>query len=178
MYADRRLFLTTCMNALGAAAVSVALAPLVAGATDVARPEHSRFDLADLRVREFLNLHFAGAREFSAAGLDRKTRYLTPRFRSAIYKFLTVVAKSSSSPPMVSDPFTGSMGATDFTVGKPKVRSERAWVPVHFTDGTNKWTVTYLMRNDQERGDDRWRIDDIEDVRGMLLSKIMREYGK
>jgi hypothetical protein len=52
---------------------------------------------------------------------------------------------------------------------------EKAWVPITFTDGRNSWTVTYLLRNDQERGDDRWRLDDIEDVRGMLLSKVLRD---
>ena len=75
---------------------------------------------------------------------------------------------------MVTDPFTGSQGATDYTVGKAKVRSEKAWVPVNFTDGRNSWTITYLMRNDQERNDDDWRIDDIQDVRGMLLSVVLK----
>ena len=76
---------------------------------------------------------------------------------------------------MVVDPFTGSQGATDYSVGDAKVRAEKAWVPVTFSDGRNSWTITYLMRSDQERNDDDWRIDDIEDVRGMLLSKVLKE---
>jgi hypothetical protein len=156
-----------------------ATAPAAAFGVPATTAEHARRDYAEGMVREFLVLHFAGSREFSATGMEKKTRYLTPRFRSAIYKFLTARARSrseSSSPPMVSDPFTGSMRATDYSIGKARVRSEKASVPVTFTDGTNRWTVTYLLRNDQERGDDRWRLDDIEDVRGMLLSRILREY--
>ncbi|HYW31590.1 MAG TPA: hypothetical protein VE869_08795, partial [Gemmatimonas sp.] len=60
-------------------------------------------------------------------------------------------------------------------VGDAKTRGEKAWVPVTCTDGTHTWTITYIMRDDQERGDDRWRIDDIQDVRGMLLSETLRE---
>lgn len=133
-----------------------------------------RFDYPEHEVREFLKMHFAGSREFTARGLDKKERLFTRRFRQGMYKFFEKRSKSASSPPMVTDPFTGSQGAADYTVGKAKVRVEKAWVPVTFTDGRNTWTITYLMRNDQERNDDRWRIDDIEDVRGMLLSKVLK----
>ena len=167
---DRRQFLAVCC-ALTLAAACIP-ASVSAGAV-------SRFDNAEVFVHNFLKLHFAGSREFSGTGLEKKARFLTPRFRSTMYKFLTDRAKSRSeaqSAPMVADPFTSSMGVTDYSVGKAKVRSEKAWVPVTFTDGTNRWTTTYILRNDQERGDDRWRLDDIEDVRGMLLSKILKEY--
>ena len=127
-------------------------------------------------VINFLKRHLAGTRGFNATSVEEKSRFLTLRLRSNIYGFLTSVAKSRREVPMVSDPFTGSMGATSYTTGKARVRSEKAWVPVTFTDGTNSWTVTYMLRNDQERGDDRWRLDDIEDVHGMLLSKILRDY--
>jgi hypothetical protein len=53
------------------------------------------------------------------------------------------------------------------------VRAEKAWVPVRFSDGTDRWSITYLLRNDQERNDDRWRIDDIEDRRGMRLTEAL-----
>ncbi len=44
-----------------------------------------------------------------------------------------------------------------------------------FSDGERSWTITYLLRNDQERNDDRWRMDDIQDVRGMLLTDVLRK---
>lgn len=174
MSCSRRTLLRGC-----AAALLPLLIPAHANAIGAAAVGSSyRFDNAEVMVHKFLELHFAGSREFSGAGLENKRRFLTPRFRSTLYKFLTERARAreqSSSPPMVLDPFTSSMGATDYSVGKAKVRSERAWVPVTFTDGTNRWTTTYLLRSDQERGDDRWRLDDIEDVRGMLLSKVLKE---
>lgn len=126
-------------------------------------------------VRDFLKMHFAGSRAFTARGLDKKERLLTRRFRTGLYKFFQKQRKGNDSLPLVVDPFTGSQGATDFTVGDAKVRSEKAWVPVQFTDGSRDWTVTYIMRNDQERNDDRWRIDDIEDRTGALLSKVLRQ---
>ena len=132
-------------------------------------------DYAEGVVRDFLKMHFAGSREFTARGLDKKERLFTRRFRSGLYKFLTQRAKGNDSLPLVMDPFTGSQGATDFTVGDAKVRSEKAWVPVKFTDGSREWTVTYLLRNDQERNDDRWKIDDIQDRTGALLSKVLRQ---
>lgn len=79
------------------------------------------------------------------------------------------------SLPMVVDCSSGSQGATDYCVGEAKVRSQKAWVPVRFSDGRNSWTITYLMRNDQERHDDHWRIDDIQDARGMLLTNVLKE---
>lgn len=133
------------------------------------------FDYPEGVVRDFLKLHFAGTRAFNASGLDNKKRLLTRRFRNGIFKFFDARAKAETALPLVVDPFTGSMGAREFSVGDAKVRAEKAWVPVQFTDGTNDWTVTYLMRNDQERNDDRWRIDDIEDRRGMLLSSVLRK---
>lgn len=163
----------------------IALAPpqrvlLASPAADTAqdfRTIESRFvfiDFVERPVREFLKLHFAGSRSFSPSGLDKKKNLLTRRFRSGIFAFFSRAMKSDSAPPLVMDPFTGSMGATDYSFGKPRVRGEKAWVPVNFTDGTNRWTITFLLRNDQERGDDRWRIDDIQDVRGMLLSDVLK----
>lgn len=134
-----------------------------------------RIDYPEGVVRDFLKMHFAGSRAFTARGLDRKERLLTRRFRSGLYKFFSKQNKGIDSLPLVIDPFTGSQGATDFTVGDAKVRSEKAWVPVQFTDGSRQWTVTYLLRNDQERNDDRWKIDDIEDRTGALLSKVLRQ---
>lgn len=166
MQLDRRCFLKFCWAglALGAVAPNTSAAML-----------RTRFDYPEHAVREFLKMHFASARAFTARGLDKKERRFTHRFRQGLYKFFEKRAKSATTLPMVVDPFTGSQGATDYTVGKAKVRSEKAWVPVNFTDGRNSWTITYLMRNDQERNDDDWRIDDIEDVRGMLLSKVLKE---
>lgn len=131
-------------------------------------------DYPERPVREFLKIHFEGSRKFSPSGLDGKERLLTRRFRQKLYKFFERSAKSKDAPPMVNDPFTGSQGATSFSVGDGKVRVEKAWVPVTFTDGRNQWTITYLLRNDQERNDERWRIDDIQDVRGMLLSEVLK----
>jgi hypothetical protein len=133
-----------------------------------------RRDYPERPVREFLTRHFAGSRSFSATGLDGKERWLTRRFRSALFKYFARRRDDKNGPPMVIDPFTGSMGAREYQIGDAKVRAEKAWVPVTCTDGANTWTITYLMRNDQERGDDRWRIDDIQDVRGMLLSEVLR----
>lgn len=75
----------------------------------------------------------------------------------------------------MTDPFTGSQGATTYAIGDARVRVEKARVPVRFSDGTNEWTLTYLLRNDLERNDERWYIDDIEDRRGMLLSQVLRK---
>lgn len=133
-----------------------------------------RFDYPEHEVREFLKLHFASSRAFDARGLDKKERLFTRRFRDALYKYFDKRSKAQSPLPMVTDPFTGSQGAADYTVGNAKIRSEKAWVPVNFTDGRNNWTITYLMRNDQERNDDDWRIDDIQDVRGMLLTAVLK----
>lgn len=132
-------------------------------------------DYAERPVREFLKLHFAGSREFTASGLDRKERLLTRRFRSGLYKYFERARASTSKLPLVVDPFTGSQGAADYSVGDAKVRAEKAWVPVTFSDGERSWTITYLLRDDQERNDDRWRIDDIEDRRGMRLSEVLRQ---
>ncbi len=150
------------------------LVPQHAPVMHTASARETRFDYAERPVREFLKLHFAGTRKFSPTGLDKKERLFTRRFRQGLYKFFDRVAESNTSPPLVIDPFTGSQGATTFSVGDAKVRSEKAWVPVDFSDGTNSWTITYLLRNDQERNDDRWRIDDIQDVRGMLLSEVLK----
>lgn len=134
----------------------------------------ARRDYPERPVREFLTRHFAGSRSFSATGLDGKERWLTRRFRSALYKFFARRRDAGKAPPLVMDPFTGSMGAREYQIGDAKVRAEKAWVPVTCSDGTNTWTITYIMRDDQERGDDRWRIDDVQDVRGMLLSEALR----
>jgi hypothetical protein len=166
MTRDRRQLLAAFL--LGA--LCSLTAPQVVAAGSV-----TRYDNAELMVISFLKRHLAGTKGFNATSVEEKSRFLTHRLRSNIYDFLTAVAKSRRDVPMVSDPFTGSMGATGYTIGKVKVRVEKAWVPITFTDGRNSWTVTYLLRNDQERGDDRWRLDDIEDVRGMLLSKVLRD---
>lgn len=150
------------------------LAPPHVPAMRITHVSEARIDYPERPVREFLKLHFAGSRTFNAAGMDGKQRFLTRRFRSALYKFFGSRTQSSDAVPMVTDPFTGSEGATTYSLGKPKVRGERAWMPVNFSDGTNTWTITYLLRSDQERNDDRWRIDDIQDVRGMLLSEVLK----
>ena len=150
------------------------LAPQHAPAMRTTHAGETRIDYPERPVREFLKLHFAGARTFNATGMDGKERFLTRRFRSGLYKFFGNRTQSSDAVPMVTDPFTGSQGATTYSLGKPKVRGERAWMPVNFTDGTSTWTITYLLRSDQERNDDRWRIDDIQDVRGMLLSEVVK----
>lgn len=165
MQQERRRFLKACLTGMTLGA----LAPSAGDALSRVRIEYP-----EREVREFLKMHFAGSRAFTARGLDKKERYLTRRFRSTLYKSFQKESETQSSPPMVMDPFTGSQGATDYTVEKAKVRVEKAWVPVKFTDGRNSWTITYLMRNDQERNDDDWRIDDIQDVRGMLLSAVLK----
>ncbi len=146
--------------------------PLPMAPSVVAAPPR---DYAERPVREFLKIHFAGSRDFTARGLDRKERFLSRRFRRGIYSFFERVAKTDSAPPLVTDPFTGSQGAATYAIGDARVRVEKAWVPVRFSDGTNEWTLTYLLRNDLERNDERWYIDDIEDRRGMLLSRILRK---
>lgn len=166
MRIERRRFITLCCTLLAV----VAFAPV--SATGIRAP---RIDYAERPVREFLKMHFAGSRSFSHGGLDKKERFLTRRFRLGLYKFFGRDAKSNTAPPLVVDPFTGSQGATTFSVGDAKVRSEKAWVPVRFSDGTNEWTITYVLRNDQERNDERWRIDDIQDRRGMLLSDVLKK---
>lgn len=133
-----------------------------------------RIDYPGRPVREFLKLHFAGSRAFSPSGLDQKEHLLTRRFRLSIYKFFERTGKEGSSPPWVGDPFSGSQGAASYTVGDAKVRGEKAWVSVLFSNGSSEWTLVYLLRNDQERNDERWRIDDIQDRRGMLLSAVLR----
>jgi len=170
MHRTRRRWLTLCSVALSL----VALVPPPASAVHAARARETRIDYAERPVREFLKLHFAGSRKFSPAGLDKKKLFFTRRFRQGLYKFFDRIAESKTSLPMVMDPFTGSQGATTFRVGDAKVRVEKAWVPVSFSDGTNSWTITYLVRNDEERNDDDWRIDDIQDVRGMLLSEVLK----
>ncbi len=135
----------------------------------------TRIDYPERPVREFLKLHFASSRVFSARGLDRKERFLTRRFRRGMYSFFERVRKDGSGMPLVADPFTGSQGATTYTVGDVRVRSEKAWVTVQFSDGADTWIMTYLLRNDLERKDDRWYIDDIQDRRGMLLSAVLRK---
>ncbi|MBC7898327.1 MAG: DUF3828 domain-containing protein [Cytophagaceae bacterium] len=141
--------------------------------TGVPRAHAPTIDYPEGVVRDFLKMHFAGSRAFTARGLDKKERLFTRRFRTGLYKFFEK-QRGNDSLPLVVDPFTGSQGATDFTVGDARVRSEKAWVPVQFTDGSRQWTVTYLLRNDQERNDDRWKIDDIEDRTGLLLSKALQ----
>lgn len=135
----------------------------------------SAFDYPERPVREFLKIHFASGRKFSPSGMDGKERFLTRRFRSGIYKYFERSLKSDKSLPMVADPFTGSMKAESFSVGDAKVRSEKAWAPVTVREGANEWTMTYLLRNDQERNDDRWRIDDIQDVRGTSFSETLKK---
>jgi len=132
-------------------------------------------DYPDRPVREFLKVHFASSRAFTPRGLDQKERLLTRRFRRGIYSYFERIAKADSAPPLVLDPFTGSQGATTYTIGDARVRVEKAWVPVRFSDGVNEWTLTYLLRNDLERNDERWYIDDIQDRRGMLLSQVLRK---
>ncbi len=151
----------------GTSVIVLALAPTIASA--------GLIDYAERPVREFLKLHMAGTRAFTASGMDKKERFLTRRFRRTLFDFFGRAAESTTKPPMVIDPFSGSQGATSFTIGDAKVRSEKAWVPVTFTDGERSWTITYLLRNDQERNDDRWRIDDIQDVRGMLLTDVLKK---
>ncbi|MEP6832699.1 MAG: hypothetical protein ABJB74_04860 [Gemmatimonas sp.] len=165
MQLERRRFLKLCCAGLTLSAIT----PATGDAMGMLR-----FDYPEHEVREFLKMHFAGSREFTARGLDKKERLLTRHFRDGIYKFFQRRSKSQGALPMVVDPFTGSQGATDYTVGKAKIRSEKAWVPVTITDGRNTWTIAYLMRNDQERNHDDWLIEDIEDVRGMLLSKVLQ----
>ncbi|HYW30228.1 MAG TPA: hypothetical protein VE869_01895, partial [Gemmatimonas sp.] len=133
----------------GVHAMLLALLP----ATSAGAPPVARRDYAERPVREFLKRHFAGSRSFSATGLDGKERWFTRRFRSGLYKFFARRREAGKALPLVIDPFTGSMGARDYQVGDAKTRGEKAWVPVTCTDGTNTWTITYIMRDDQERGD-------------------------
>lgn len=142
--------------------------PVVAGSL-------SAFDYPERPVREFLKIHFASSRKFSPSGMDGKERFLTRRFRSGIYRYFERSLKSDKSLPMVADPFTGSMKAESFSVGDAKVRSEKAWAPVSIRENANEWTMTYVLRNDQERNDDRWRIDDIQDVRGNRFSETLKK---
>lgn len=174
MIPERRQFLKQCGTGFLLAAITPAMA-LSLNVPPSALPDAPRIDYPEHAVREFLKIHFAGSRAFSARGLDKKERYLTRRFRQTMYKFFERSVKSGSSLPLVTDPFTGSQGANDYTVGDAKVRSEKAWVPVRLTDGRSTWTITYLMRNDQERNDDDWRIDDIEDVRGMSFTALLKK---
>ena len=51
-------------------------APLPLAPSVVAAP---RLDYAERPVREFLKIHFAGSRDFTARGLDRKERFLSRR---------------------------------------------------------------------------------------------------
>lgn len=162
---DRRLF-------LGQATLALLSGRFTDWSASSASP---RLDYPEHEVREFLKRHFSGSRAFTPNGLDKKERYLTRRFRRGIYAYFERAAKSTNKLPMVPDPFTGSLSATDYSVGDAKVRVEKAWVPVNISEGQNRWTVTYLMRNDQERKDDTWRIDDIQDVRGMLLSDVLKK---
>ena len=168
MHAERRQLLKT-----GGSALLLALLAPFGGIPTV----HAlvRIDYAERPVREFLKMHFASSRAFTARGMDDKERFLTRRFRTRLYKYFQNAAKAENALPMVADPFTGSMNARDYSIGKAKVRSEKAWVPVTFTEGGNQWITTYLLRNDQERNDERWRIDDIQDVRGMLLTDALKK---
>jgi hypothetical protein len=131
------------------------------------------FDYPERPVREFLTLHFAGSRAFTARGMDGKERFLSRKFRRAIFAFFERGIASDSSLRMVTDPFTGSQGAADYLIGDARVRAEKAWVPVRMSDGSSSWTLTYHLRNDQERNDERWRIHDVEDRRGMLLTDAL-----
>lgn len=166
MSINRRQFLERC----GISVVAATAAPVLLAAGPA-----SAFDYPERPVRAFLKIHFAASRTFSPRGMDKKERYLTRRFRQSIYKFFERSSKSESTLPLVVDPFTGSQGANEYTVGDAKVRAEKAWVPVTFTDGRNTWSITYVMRNDQERNDDDWRIDDIEDRRGMSLMDLLKK---
>lgn len=171
MSLERRHMLAMCGRTL----LLAVLAPRDARALAPSLLGGPRIDYAERPVREFLTLHFAGSRAFTARSMDNRERLLTRRFRLGLYKYFERAAKSDMSAPMVIDPFTGSQGASSFVVGDAKVRSEKAWAPVTFREGQREWTITYLLRNDQERNDDRWRIDDIQDVRGMLLSEVLKK---
>lgn len=166
MHWTRRGFLVDGLLHLAALAV----VPRVVRASEA-------IDYPERPVREFLKLHFAGSRAFTASGMDGKERFLSRRFRRTLFDFFKRNLQAASPLTMVTDPFTGSQGARDYTVGDGKVRGERVWVPVQFSDGSNSWTITYLMRNDQERNDERWRIHDIQDRRGMLLSEALEKIG-
>jgi hypothetical protein len=157
----RRAFLDRCI--IGVAVLLSS--PRVARATPIDYPERP--------VREFLAVHFQGTRAFTASGMTGKERFLSRRLRRTLFNFFERAMKTDSPLSMVNDPFTGSQGARHYVVGDGKVRSEKAWVPVRFSDGTDSWSITYLLRNDQERNDERWRIHDIEDRRGMLLTEAL-----
>lgn len=167
MILDRRQFLSACGLTL--------LGGLVSTPDALALDALRIIDYPERPVREFLKAHYAGTRAFTARGMDNKERYLTRRFRQGLFKFFERQMKSDGKIRTLVDPFTGSPGAADYAVGDGKVRVEKAWVPVNFNDGRNSWTTTYVMRNDQERNDDTWRIDDIQDVRGMLLSDVLKK---
>lgn len=169
MWPERRRFLSQSI-----AQFFVALA-LVRTASAESRVITPVIESPERAVRDFLKMHFASTREFTARGLDRKERLFTRRFRKSLYKYFDKVRESDAKSPLVNDPFTGSQRATSYSVGDAKVRVEKAWVPVGFTDGSNNWTVTYLMRNDQERNDERWRLDDIQDRTGLLLTAALKK---
>lgn len=76
MPVERRQMLAICGRSL----LLAVLAPRAVQALAPSLQSSARIDYAERPVREFLKLHFAGSRTFTARGMDENERLLTRRF--------------------------------------------------------------------------------------------------
>ena len=139
-----------------AAAVSVANVVVVLAGH--AQPSPTRIETPKAVVQQLLMVHFAGDMAFTKASTTAKRAYLADSLNARIARYLAQPSTSNKVPAIDGDPFTGTQEyPTRFSVGDAVVTTDRASVPVRFTQGTHKSRVTYELR----RQHNMWRVVDV-----------------
>lgn len=120
------------------------------------------------RVQSLLERHFAGTMAFDPATVAAKRPWLSAALQQRVAAYFAKPRRRDQVPPINGDPFTDTQETpTRFAVQAASVEGERARVPVRFADAFSQRGVTYLL----VREGGRWRVDDLADSRGTLLSR-------
>ncbi|MEO8010400.1 MAG: hypothetical protein ABI650_02020, partial [Dokdonella sp.] len=125
---------------------------------------------AEGRVQRFLENHFDGDMTFSAEGVKSHRQWLSTRLGATLREYFARPQVDDEVPVINGDPFTDSQSyPTRFTVGKARSSSDRAEVPVRFSDGYRHRTVVYALR----RAGATWELDDLVFEGGETLSMLI-----
>ncbi|MCP5180256.1 MAG: DUF3828 domain-containing protein [Pseudomonadales bacterium] len=115
-------------------------------------------DSAQATAQRLLERHFAGARGFLPANVDRVREFLSRRLQAAMADYFARPVSPDEAPVIDGDAFTDSQEyPTRFAVGQQQGDADRETVRVRFADGYSARTIAYVF----VRENDAWRLDDI-----------------
>ena len=128
-------------------------------------------DSPEGRIQQFLEVHFNGEMGFTAERTKAYRNWFSKSLESAIVTYLAKPIVEDEVPAINGDPFTDSQSyPTRFSVGKAKISSHLAEVPIRFSDASSQREITYLLL----RLDGKWQLDDVRFEDGETLTKLMQ----